>query len=54
MTRLYRIEELLTTGWELIDEEAKQLTREQCDERLQQYLFAGYAPNRLRAVPDSQ
>jgi len=53
MTQLYRIEELMTTGWELIEEDAKQLTKEQCNLRLQDYLSAGYPPNRLRAVYDS-
>jgi hypothetical protein len=52
MTQLYRIEELFTNGWELIEENAKQLTKEQCNERLNYYLSAGYNPNYLRAVPD--
>jgi hypothetical protein len=50
---LYRIEELFTNGWELIDESAVQLTKEQCDQLLQDYLERGYNPNRLRAVYDS-
>ena len=53
MTQLYLIQELTTTGWELIEEDARQLTKEQCDERLNYYLSAGYPPNRLRAVHDS-
>jgi hypothetical protein len=53
VTQLYRIEELSTTGWELIEEDATQLTKEQCDERLSYYLSAGYPPNRLRAVYDN-
>ena len=52
MTKLYRIEELFTNGWELIEEGAKQLTKEQCDQLLQQYLEVGYNPKYLRAVPD--
>lgn len=52
MTQLYRIEELFTNGWEVIDENAKQLTKEQCNERLNYYLSTGYNPNYLRAVPD--
>lgn len=52
MTQLYRIEELFTAGWELVDPSAIKLTREQCDQRLQEYLSRGYNPNYLRAVPD--
>lgn len=53
MTQLYRIEECFTDGWELIEEDAKQLTKEECDRRLQQYLALGHNPNYLRAVHDS-
>ena len=53
MIQLYRIEELYSHGWDLIDEEAKQLTKEQCDQKLSVYLSAGYNPNYLRAVRDS-
>ena len=49
----YRIEELTTTGWELIEEEAHHLTKEQCDLLLNHYLSAGYPPNRLRATRES-
>jgi hypothetical protein len=52
MTQLYRIEELYTAGWTLIDETASKLTKEQCNERLQYYIAEGYNPNYLRAVPD--
>ena len=52
MTQLYRIEELSTMGWSLIEEDAKQLTREQCDLLLNNYLSLGYNPNYLRAVRD--
>jgi hypothetical protein len=53
VTQLYRIEEMYSHGWELIEENAKQLTKEQCDERLQYYVSAGYNPKYLRAVSDS-
>jgi hypothetical protein len=52
MEKLYRIEELYTGGWELIDESASKLTREQCDQRLQYYIEQGYNPNYIRAIPD--
>ena len=53
MTQLYRIEEMFTNGWELISEEAKNLTKEQCDALLQHYVAKGVNPNTLRAVYDS-
>lgn len=50
MTQTYRIEERFTNGWELIDESAQHLSKEQCDQLLKQYLIQGYNPNTLRAV----
>jgi hypothetical protein len=52
MTQLYRIEELFTAGWELIDSAAQKLTKEQCDQKLNEYLNRGINPKYLRAVPD--
>ena len=51
MEKLYRIEELDTVGWELV-EDYKGLTREKAKETLDALLAEGYNPNRLRAVPD--
>lgn len=51
-TQRFRIEELFTGGWELIDESAKNLTKEECNVRLNEYLQRGTNPNYLRAVPD--
>ena len=54
MKQLYRIEEFGTMGWGLIAEDATQLTKEQCDEKLNWYVQTGNVnPNRLRAVPDA-
>jgi hypothetical protein len=52
MTQRYRIEELYTAGWELIDESAQNLTKEECSARLKQFVAQGINPNYLRAVPD--
>ena len=52
MANLWRIEELTTEGWTLIDNNAKQLTKEKCDEQLNMYVTGGVNPNRMRAVPD--
>lgn len=51
MEKLYRIEELGTAGWELV-EDYKGLTREQAKEKLDILLADGYNPNRLRATLD--
>ena len=51
MERLYRIEELVTTGWELVDEKYTEMTKEQTTEALNQLIVDGYNPNTLRAVP---
>lgn len=49
---LYKIEELFTNGWELIDPSAQKLTREECKSRLNCYLSEGYNPNRIRVALD--
>ena len=48
--KLYRIEELATSGWELVEPSSTNLTKEQATERLNAYIAEGYNPNRLRAV----
>jgi len=53
MTKLYRIEEFTTTGWELIHENEVQLTKEVCAEHLKSYMNEGVSPDRLRAVVDA-
>ena len=51
--KLYKIEEFTTTGWHITNPEDVKLTKEQAKQRLQGYLNEGYAPDRLRAVPDN-
>jgi len=46
-TPTYRILELQTTGWQELDE-ATNLTKEQCDQRLKEYIGDGIAPDRLK------
>ena len=41
MERLYRIEELTTEGWTLLDDKAVKLTKSQCDVMLEQFMAAG-------------
>ena len=52
MPRFYRVEELTTTGWELADEKCTNLTKEQANQALQNFLDDGLSPQRLRAVID--
>ena len=50
MANFYRIEELTTEGWTLIEDQAAKVTKERCDELLTLYVSGGQNPNRLRAV----
>ena len=50
MEKLYRIEELTTEGWTLLDDKAVQLTKSQCDVMLEQFMAAGVNASRMRAV----
>lgn len=52
MEKLYRIEELCTTGWEIVDEKYRQMTKERTKEVLNELIAAGYNPNTLRAIPE--
>jgi predicted RNase H-like HicB family nuclease len=52
MEKLYRIEELMTGGWDILDGNSKGLTREQAKARLEEAIAEGLNPNRLRAIPD--
>jgi len=52
MEKLYRIEELMTGGWEVLDDRSVKLTREQAKARLDEAIAEGLNPNRLRAIPD--
>ena len=52
MEKLYRIEELTTEGWTLLDDKAVKLTKDRCDVMLEQFLASGVNANRMRAGPD--
>ena len=52
MEKLYRIEELTTEGWTLLDDKAVTLTKDQCDVMLNEFMASGVNANRMRAVPD--
>ena len=44
----YRVEELSTSGWHLVNDRAQNMNKEQCDAMLRECLDNGIAPNRLR------
>jgi len=52
MEKLYRVEELATNGWHIIESTDVKLTKEQAKERLDSLIAEGYNPNRLRATLD--
>ena len=52
MEKLYRIEELTTEGWTLLDEKAVKLTKSQCDVMLNEFMASGVNASRMRAVLD--
>ena len=46
----YKILELVTTGYHLIDNRAYNLTKEQCDVMLNEFVENGQSPNAIKAV----
>ena len=46
----YKILELVTTGYHLIDNRAYNLTKEQCDAMLNEIVENGQSPNAIKAV----
>ena len=51
---LWRIEELTTEGWTLVDSTAQNLTKAQCDEVLNTLVqMEGINPSSLKAVRDN-
>ena len=51
--KLYRIEELCTDGWSLLEDHGcTNLTKDQAKARLNDALAEGLNPNRLRAIPE--
>ena len=46
----YKILELVTTGYHLIDNRAYNLTKEECDAMLNEFVENGQSPNAFKAV----
>ena len=51
--KLYRVEEFVTTGWEVVPGNSTKLNKDQAKELLEELIGEGTSPNRLRAVPDT-
>jgi len=50
--KLWRVEQLSTMGWALIDERAVKLNKAQAKIILENAMADGIRPNDLRAIPD--
>ena len=48
--KLYKVMELSTQGWSLMENNAQNLTTTQADAKVQESLDSGVAPNRLKVV----
>ena len=46
--KLYRVEELSTNDWHLVNDRATNMTKQQCDAMIRECLDNGIAPSRLR------
>ena len=46
----YEIRQLLTTGWERVEDTDTNLTREQCDNRIKNYNNNGIPPSRIQVI----
>lgn len=51
--KLYRVEEFVTTGWEVVPGNSTKLNKEQASALLEELISEGTNPNRLRAIPDT-
>jgi hypothetical protein len=50
MEKLYRVVELTTEGWNLVNETDTRLTKEKASLRYQKLLDEGYSPDRLKII----
>ena len=52
MSRKYRVEQLYTTGWSVVDKGAIKLSKDEARKWLEIKLAEGVNPDELRAIPD--
>ena len=52
MSRKYRVEQMYTTGWSVVDRGAIKLSKDEARKWLEIKLAEGVNPDELRAIPD--
>ena len=52
MSRKYRVEQMYSTGWSIVDKDAIKLSKDQAKKILENLMKEGVNPNELRAIPD--
>ncbi len=52
MTVLYRIDEQTTTGWNILPEEFRHLTKQECTDKYNELVASGLNPGDLKIVRD--
>ena len=52
MSRKYRVEQLYTTGWSIVDKGAIKLSKDEARKWLEKMLAEGFNTDQLRAIPD--
>ena len=52
MSRKYRVEQNFTTGWQVVNERAIKLSKDEARKWLEQMMAEGVNPDDLRAIPD--
>ena len=52
MAQLYRIDEQTTTGWNILPEEFRHLTKKECTDKYNELVASGLNPGDLKIVRD--
>ena len=52
MSRKYRVEQMFTTGWGLVNEHSFKLSKDEAKKTLEELMAEGVNPDDLRAIPD--
>ena len=52
MSRKYRVEQMYTTGWSIVDKSAIKLSKDEARKWLEHMMNEGVSPEDLRAIPD--
>ena len=52
MSRKYRVEQMFSTGWSVVDKDAIKLSKDEARKWLEKMLAEGVKPDELRAITD--